>query len=342
MSETQIVVVGSARGVTGSGKSGRNTEKAVAAIVKKSARVAAAAVDAMPVAAPAKLAKQATLPTGVTTKFFLLTPVMAQKFLDDNTHNRRLRQKSLLRYTADMKAGRWQATHQGISIAIDGEVIDGQHRLHAIVRSGVTVPMLVTQGLPLTTQAVVDNVIVRTVVDAISVSDRDGAASVTSMHAATGIRMFFGLSTTGSAPYRSRIEEIAFIRAHWEAIEFAVGLFPINTRLRGITVAAVTAAFGRAFYHESHTALRRAAEVLQSGINKGQNEVGLIQLRELLRARVGQNRKSNNPNTPNELYGKVCRVLNAYLKNEPISRNIVPVSKEIWLLPTVVGRPRSN
>lgn len=44
----------------------------------------------------------------------------------------------------DMREGHWDTTHQGIAIASDGTLVDGQHRLLAIVESGVTVRMNVT------------------------------------------------------------------------------------------------------------------------------------------------------------------------------------------------------
>ncbi len=43
-----------------------------------------------------------------------------------------------------MREGHWDTTHQGIAIASDGTLVDGQHRLLAIVESGVTVRMNVT------------------------------------------------------------------------------------------------------------------------------------------------------------------------------------------------------
>lgn len=44
----------------------------------------------------------------------------------------------------DIKEGHWDSTHQGIAIASDGTLIDGQHRLLAIVEAGKSVKMNVT------------------------------------------------------------------------------------------------------------------------------------------------------------------------------------------------------
>jgi hypothetical protein len=48
----------------------------------------------------------------------------------------------------DMKGGNWSLTGQGISFDVDGNLLDGQHRLAAVVRSGVTISMIVLWDLP--------------------------------------------------------------------------------------------------------------------------------------------------------------------------------------------------
>lgn len=46
----------------------------------------------------------------------------------------------------DMRSGNWKVTHQGICFDGEGRLIDGQHRLQAVVESGVTVKMLVCRN----------------------------------------------------------------------------------------------------------------------------------------------------------------------------------------------------
>lgn len=92
-----------------------------------------------------------------------ITPRTAKNWMAANTHNRNLREATVAAYARDMKSGNWLSTHQGIAFASDGTLLDGQHRLAAIIESGVTVRMLVTSGLPakaegklLTTQDAMD------------------------------------------------------------------------------------------------------------------------------------------------------------------------------------------
>lgn len=68
-----------------------------------------------------------------------LTPDEASSILKNNAHNRALSEKIVARYAGDIAADRWTLTHQPIAVGPDWEIVDGQHRLAAVVRSGVTV-----------------------------------------------------------------------------------------------------------------------------------------------------------------------------------------------------------
>ena len=77
-----------------------------------------------------------------------ITPDMARQYLMFNTENyRSLNKDRIVSYANDMKNGKWQFNGEGIKFDESGKLIDGQHRLHAIVRSGVPVQMLVIRGV---------------------------------------------------------------------------------------------------------------------------------------------------------------------------------------------------
>lgn len=84
----------------------------------------------------------------VTVEILVVTPVMAAKWLKRCVPNRPIRTKTVAAYARDMAAGNWVTTHQGIAFNDEGELMDGQHRLLAVVASGCTIKMLVTRGLP--------------------------------------------------------------------------------------------------------------------------------------------------------------------------------------------------
>lgn len=74
----------------------------------------------------------------------LVTPAMAQDWLDNrNLHNRRKSNVTARKYVKAIRANRWKCTHEGIAFDRDGFLIDGQHRLMAIVQTGVSLKLFV-------------------------------------------------------------------------------------------------------------------------------------------------------------------------------------------------------
>jgi len=73
-----------------------------------------------------------------------ITPARAESFLKKNKNNRPVKASNVLKLKNDLQQGHFKLTHQGIAFDWDGNLLDGQHRLMAIVESGVTASMYVT------------------------------------------------------------------------------------------------------------------------------------------------------------------------------------------------------
>lgn len=96
-------------------------------------------------------------PTGLYSERFVVTPKEASYWLTEcNPRNRPISTAVVKRYAEDMRAGRWQYTHQGPAFDTEGNLIDGQHRLRAVVASGMSVPMHITWNANAETYAVLD------------------------------------------------------------------------------------------------------------------------------------------------------------------------------------------
>lgn len=70
-----------------------------------------------------------------------------ERIVTGKYRQRPLNERDVAKYATDMKAGNWGVTGQGISFDEDGNLIDGQHRLAAVMRSGVTIEMVVIWDL---------------------------------------------------------------------------------------------------------------------------------------------------------------------------------------------------
>jgi hypothetical protein len=89
--------------------------------------------------------------------FVKITPEMAKTYLEQNIDsNRKLRTAVVEMMKRDMISGNWRKTHQGIAFDVFGRLIDGQHRLSAIVQAGIPVEMMVTRNLNPDAFAVID------------------------------------------------------------------------------------------------------------------------------------------------------------------------------------------
>lgn len=72
-------------------------------------------------------------------KIMTITPEIARDMLDKNTHNRTLWTRDTARLAKEMINGTFKDNGDTIRIADDGLLLDGQHRLHACVASGVPI-----------------------------------------------------------------------------------------------------------------------------------------------------------------------------------------------------------
>jgi hypothetical protein len=74
-------------------------------------------------------------------------PDIAKKYLEHNRCNRPLSKTHKDRLAKAIKDGEWFLTHQGIAFDQNSDLVDGQHRLAAIVDAGVCVPIMVSRGV---------------------------------------------------------------------------------------------------------------------------------------------------------------------------------------------------
>ncbi len=79
----------------------------------------------------------------------VVTPEIARQLLATvREDQRKLDLKRVNRYAALMADGQWPVTGASLQIDTDGYMIDGQHRLHAVVRSGVSIKFMITHDVP--------------------------------------------------------------------------------------------------------------------------------------------------------------------------------------------------
>ncbi|MFF3762069.1 hypothetical protein [Streptomyces sp. NPDC002185] len=103
--------------------------------------------------------KNESVPHQASVRVVLVTPELAAELVARESHNRRVDQGHVAILAAAIQRGHWQLTHQGIALDAslsDGAVVDGQHRLYAVVKADIAVPMVVFEHVPRETFSVLD------------------------------------------------------------------------------------------------------------------------------------------------------------------------------------------
>src|SRR5579872_3737284 len=87
-------------------------------------------------------------PKPMRTTIELISPERADQLLARNEGNRQLRPQRVAFFAGIINRDEWRLTSQGISISPTGRLLNGQHRLAAVVASGRTVPIQITYDEP--------------------------------------------------------------------------------------------------------------------------------------------------------------------------------------------------
>ena len=117
----------------------------------------------------------------ITTKMILVTPEMAAEMLKKNCANRQISDNVVLYYAEQMKSGQWLSSPQTISFTEEGELIDGQHRLTALIRANVNIYFNVAINVPFENFKVLDNGRKRTLGDVMHMEKIPSAKKVASI-----------------------------------------------------------------------------------------------------------------------------------------------------------------
>lgn len=91
-----------------------------------------------------------------TVRVVSITPQLAEEMLGRMARNRPIDPATVQRYVAAMLDGRWHSSTDAIGFDTDGNLINGQHRLTAIIESGMTIEMLVAENVPAEMMPLID------------------------------------------------------------------------------------------------------------------------------------------------------------------------------------------
>lgn len=233
-----------------------------------------------------------------------ITPDGAREILATNySGNRAVRVRTVEMYASDMAAGRWQLTGAPIQVSASGNLIDGQHRLHAVIKSGIPVPFAVATGVPDGAYDHLDIGMSRNVQDVVKA--RGGVIGRSEIGAARLVH-FGVISDIHSSLRPSKVLSADIALKYHDLIRSVAP----KTSVHGLRCSAAMGALALASFYEPMEEVLRFSEVLASGVTSEARDRTVIGLRDwLLASRRALARES---------FGKACRAIQAFCDGQAL------------------------
>ena len=210
---------------------------------------------------------------------------MAQNYLENMIdHQRKPSLSTVAKYATEMKAGRWIVSNP-ISFDVDGKLIDGQHRLMAVIKAGVSITFLVIRGYETVAAQALDIGRSRLAVD---IAHLQGYEWMTQTHLSTVNTMFLSPTTSATAPTISHHKKIELLITHKEAVIFA--LDSLHGKYRNACFASVLA---RAYYSQNKQRIQEFARILSYGVDANRTDSAAIRLRDSYQERQRRSGRSS-------------------------------------------------
>lgn len=233
-----------------------------------------------------------------------VTPELAAEWLRQNNFNRPYKASLIANYARQMRAGLWRCTHQGIAMTEKGTLLDGQHRLHAVVESGVTVQMILFINESLDKHMAVDGGKKRSLLDVIRLEMR--GSTVRQPHITTLKSMMAG-AVCKSMNHWNAEDIVPLLRRHFRAIDWTVDVLGSKRQVVKPTTLGVVA---RAYYNVSIDRLLEFCNVYVNGVGTHPSLKIIQDLRSYVLATPGQGEYHRR-----ELYLRTQLALNAFVHN---------------------------
>jgi hypothetical protein len=256
-----------------------------------------------------------------TCERVLITPELASQWLRLNKANRHLRSRDIQKWAEMMDRGDWMNNHpEPYIFDEEGWLINGQHRLYAIQRTGKSFWGWVQRNVPKAMAHVIDDGKSRTLADSLTI--REGLPVKTTL--STMMPRFlsgFYLQYPSHLPYK-RSEMADVFDKYKDSFGTTLSLF--NMRKKGISSAGVRACVARAWIAlpDQRDRIRDFCTILNEGRYSSLEDSAAQILRDFLM-------QASKGGTSHlfDVYCKTNFALNAFLQHKSIQR-LQPTTKE--------------
>ena len=250
-------------------------------------------------------------PMGYRTSVELVTPELAKLFLESQGRNRNPSLTTVKYYAQTMLAGEWVLTPQGLIFDQQDRLIDGQHRLLAVIESGCSISFHCSWGVPQELMMIIDQGLLRRAYQAATIQGLSATNNDLSV-----LRVFLTRFDRQSCENMPGVREtLRLFETYKDALYFA------NKEYRAcnsqpVKTAPCRAAVARAFYTQDHERLQQFLYVLDTGLPSELSEDGAA----ILLRNIATSNKSGSNAERMRLYRLSITALASFLKKKKLYR----------------------
>lgn len=209
-----------------------------------------------------------------------VTPEFASLLLEQNDSNRKINKNQLDMLCRTIESGHWRLTHQGVAIYEDGTLADGQHRLSAIVKTGIACKMPLFYGIKKEESLImaIDSGKPRSITDSSTLT----GSKVTPLDKSLINGLEFGYTSKGFKKLTHH-ETLNLHKKHQEALSLSNELFGLSIK-KCLTISPVRVAIVESVLSEDVTSgfAKLFAESLITGEYEDNRLINAVRLRNKL------------------------------------------------------------
>ena len=246
-------------------------------------------------------------------KIETITPLIAKQALKKVGKNRVVIPRRVKHWARIINEGNWKLNGEAIQFAKDGTLMNGQHRLSAVVETKKPIQILVVRGLDKSVMSTLDTGKPRNIGDHLKMQGHEGNTRLLAAAATIGLNFKTG-QYSNMKGITSPMDAISYIKENPRIIDscFFIDRCPL---LRGILPPSIGSALHFLFSKIHRGKADTFFKHLESGEGLGKTSSVLILRTQLMT--MQNSPKRNRINRKAYMY-YVCAAFNAYLNNKRV------------------------
>lgn len=244
-----------------------------------------------------------------------ITTAKAQQYLNTSLGNRPISKPTVRSYADSMKQGKWMLNGDTITFDVDGHLIDGHHRLNAVIMAEVPVVMSVCRGVDADAFKTKDDGLHRRLSQLIGMQKVKNYNAVAAAVLANDVLIKYGKifdsnNKGNKGKRRSNIDSYDLYSKDPEGFQYSAEYACEKYRCANILLASW---IGGLHYYLTHTGCYEKEFVENFFNNLCSLDASDIVPVDLLRKRLVKEKMSGTKLKPDMLFALICKTWNFYV-----------------------------